>query len=196
MKTLSFIINIVIFITTLIIDIFLFRPEGKWDKNMGRYHFRFFTVQSNTLCAIGALLTALFCLRGPVPGWVVFIKYLGTASVTVTLLTVVFYLSRFIEGGLRALLQGANLYMHLLGPLFAIISYCFLEKQNRRFAYHLLGLIPVILYAGLYLYKVVILPEEKGWEDFYGFNKDGKWKISVSAMIAGTFVICILLWLL
>ena len=48
----------------------------------------------------------------------------------------------------------------------------------------------------LYLWKVVYCPEEKRWEDFYGFNKDGKWPVSYGIMIAGTLVICLLFYFL
>ena len=54
----------------------------------------------------------------------------------------------------------------------------------------LAGLLPVALYGPLYLYKILFAPPEKRWEDFYGFNKTGKWPVSFAAMLAGTFLIC------
>ena len=58
------------------------------------------------------------------------------------------------------------------------------------FSQSLWGLLPVVLYGPLYLYRILYAPEGKRWEDFYGFNKSGKWPISFAAMLAGTFLIC------
>ena len=54
----------------------------------------------------------------------------------------------------------------------------------------LLGLLPVLLYGLLYLNKVV---SRKEWDDFYGFNRDGKWPLSFAAMLIGTALLCLLL---
>ena len=42
--------------------------------------------------------------------------------------------------------------------------------------------------------KVVYAPEDERWEDFYGFNKGGKWPLAYAGMVAGTIVICVLFW--
>ena len=49
---------------------------------------------------------------------------------------------------------------------------------------------PVLLYGAVYLYKVVFTPEERRWEDFYGFNKGGKWPAAFITMMAGAFAVC------
>ena len=54
----------------------------------------------------------------------------------------------------------------------------------------LLGLLPVMVYGPWYLYKIQFAPENKRWDDFYGFNKGGKWPISFAMMLVGTFLIC------
>ena len=61
------------------------------------------------------------------------------------------------------------------------------------FSIALLGMLPVILYGFLYLYKVVFSPEDKRWDDFYGYNKGGKWPIAFALMMIGAFVVCMLL---
>ena len=79
----------------------------------------------------------------------------------------------------------------IIGPLLAIVSFCFGERlYPLPFPLALTGLAPVILYGSFYLYKVVLCPEEKRWDDFYGFNKQGKWPVAFAAMVAGTFAIC------
>lgn len=155
--------------------------------------FRYFTVLSNELCALSALAMAISQARGSVPQGVALLKYLGTASVTVTLLTVLFFLGPTI--GYRALLSGRDLYLHLIGPLLAIASFCLWEKQRMPLGTALLGLLPVILYGVVYLNKVVFVEEDKRWEDFYGFNKHGKWPVAFAAMLLGTLVVCLVFWL-
>ena len=43
---------------------------------------------------------------------------------------------------------------------------------------------------------VLRAPADKRWEDFYGFNKGGKWPISLALMLLGSFLICMALLLL
>jgi hypothetical protein len=92
------------------------------------------------------------------------------------------------------MLSGKDLYLHLCGPLLAIVSFCFMERWYAlSFFLSLLGILPVIIYGFVYLFEVVIL---KNWEDFYGYNKDGKWKLSMAAMFAGGFAVCMLIRIL
>ena len=183
------ILNAFIFTVTLyLVIIVLFRKDGKWSPGTGRLALRFFTVQSNILCACSALLMCLFPASLPV--WL--LKYIGTAAVMVTMLTVFLFLAPSIgKGGLKQLLSGSDLFMHLLTPLLALVSFCLLERRGLSFARALLGMIPVLLYGPWYLYKIKFAPEEKRWDDFYGFNKGGHWKVSFIMMMAGTFLICV-----
>ena len=191
---LSAVVNAAIFITTLALLVRLFRQEGRWQVRRGLSAFRFFTVLSNAFCALTALAMAVCQARGAVPPVVLTLKYLGTVSVTVTLVTVFVFLGP-TQGGYRELLKGDNLYMHLIGPLLAILSFGLLENVGMSLGTALLGLVPVALYGTLYLRKVVYAPEENRWEDFYGFNRNGKWPIAFAAMIAGTFIVCLAFWL-
>ena len=192
MKILSITINTILFLTTTLLVARLFYQDGKWQPERGIKAFRYFTVLSNVLCAVSALVMAISQASGSVSPGVVMFKYLGTLSVTVTLLTVLFFLGPTI--GYKVLLSGRDLYMHLIGPLMAIISFCFLEKHGLSFGTALLGLLPVILYGSVYLCKVVFSPEDRRWEDFYGFNKGGKWPMAFAAMMFGTMVVCMIFW--
>ena len=194
MRTASVIINLLIFSTTAALVVQCFRREGRWDPARGRAAFRYFTVLSNALCALAALAMAVCQIRGRVSPAVLMFKYLGTASLSVTLATVLAFLGPTM--GYRELLSGGNLYLHLLGPLLAIASFCFLEKDDMAFSSALAGLIPVALYGALYLYRVVFAPEGRRWDDFYGFNRGGRWPLAFAAMLAGTFGLCLLLWAL
>ena len=187
------ILNLLIFLITAALIFSLFRKDGQWTPDNARGAFRFFTVQSNTLCAVVSLITAVTALAGGIPQWAWTLKYIGTAAVTVTMLTVIFFLAPSIgKDWYDVLLKGAsNLFMHLLTPLMALVSFCLLEKRGMSFPQCLWGLLPVVLYGPLYLYKIAFAPEEKRWKDFYGFNKNGNWKISFAAMVFGTFLICL-----
>ena len=192
LRLLSILCNLMIFCSTLAIIIGFCCREGRWDREKCRTIFRYFTCQSNVLCAIAAGLMAVSQLFGTTPWIIWMLKYMGTVSVTVTLMTVLLFLGPTM-GGYKELMAGANLYLHLIGPILAIISFCFCEKGNMDIPTALWGLVPVMAYGLLYLYKVIYAPPEKRWEDFYGFNRGGKWPISYAAMITATVIICMVL---
>ena len=83
--------------------------------------------------------------------------------------------------------------MHLITPLLALFSLLCFENEGLSPWVIPLGLLPVLLYGWLYLQRVVIAG---AWPDFYGFNRDGKWKLSFSMMILGTIAVAVLLWAL
>ena len=43
--------------------------------------------------------------------------------------------------------------------------------------------------------KALVLPENQ-WEDFYGFNRNGHWLVSYIVMLAASFIISSILWIL
>ncbi len=175
--------NAAIFLLTAFLTARFFYRNAVWRLKNGIGAFKYFTVLSNVFCAAAALLMCL----APAREWVWTLKYVGTAAVTVTMLTVVFFLGSTL--GYRKLFTGTDLFMHLVTPLLAIVSFCLLERRGLRFSTALLGVLPVLLYGGLYLYKVLCAPPEKRWEDFYGFNRGGKWPISYAAMLLGAFAV-------
>ena len=197
MKTADVILNLLIFLVTLVLVVRFFRKDGKWVPERGRFAFRFYTCQSNVLCASASLLTAVFRLAGSLPEWAWLLKYIGTVAVTVTMLTVFFFLAPSIasigKNWVEILLTGSDIFMHLLTPLMALVSFCVFERRGMTFPQCLLGLLPVALYGPLYLYKILFAPAEKRWDDFYGFNRNGKWRIAFCAMLAGTLAICFVL---
>ena len=192
MNMIDAVINLLIFGITVFLIVRYTRESGKWDLERIRKTFRFYTCQSNALCAGAALLMALFRLAGNVPEWVWILKYIGTAAVTVTMLTVFLFLAPSVgKEWYGILLKGnSNLFMHLLTPLAALVSFCVLEKRGMTFPQSLWGMLPVVLYGPLYLYRILFARAEKRWDDFYGFNKAGKWRAAFAAMLAGTFAVC------
>ena len=183
------VLNAAIFLITLIIVVFIFfRKDHNWDMKRGRSALRFFTAQSNVLCAISALLMCIF----PQSQTIWLLKYAGTVAVTVTMLTVFLFLAPSVgKDWVSVLLKKSDLFMHLITPLLALISFCAFEKRGMSFGMALLGMLPVVIYGPWYLYKILYAPAEKRWDDFYGFNKGGKWLVSFAMMAVGTFLICI-----
>lgn len=189
-------LNFLIFLGTAISYLFCFRTEeGAWSAKAGLQALRYFTLLSNLFCALASLAAALASLSGGVPQWIWLAKYVGTAAVTVTLITVLVFLGPAL--GYKSQLGGFGLWLHLIGPLLAIVSFCFFERfYPLPLPLALTGLLPVVLYGLVYLYKVVLCPPEGRWEDFYGYNKDSKWPAAFAAMLLGGALVCLLLWLL
>ena len=184
---LDLIINAAIFGITFLLVVRLFRADGTWSIKHLRVALKFFTVLSNIFCAAAALLMCLFPRSHTV--WV--LKYVGTAAVMVTMLTVFLFLAPSLgKGGLAQLLQGSDLFMHLLTPLMALFSFCVLERRGLDFGTALLGILSVALYGPWYLYRIRFVPEDRRMEDFYGFNRNGNCAVSFAAMLTGTFLLC------
>ena len=148
---------------------------------------RYFTALSNILCAIAALAVVIARLCGHVPQAVLVLKYVSTCAVAVTLLTVLFFLGPMITG--------PDFWLHLVCPVLAIVSLLAWDQPSPGIGAVLLGALPVAAYALLYLYKVLYAPAEKRWDDFYGFNRGGRWPVSFAVMTAGALLVSWLLWL-
>ena len=179
------ILNIVLVAGSVVWDV---KRTDPWTRL-----FRYFTILSNILSAIASLIVVICALSGTLPFWAQLIKYAGTAAVTVTMLTVLLYLlpaSRDWKG----LLTRAELFLHLICPLFAIVSFLVFEKTSMPLWTIAVGAAPVPLYGVLYMKKVVYSPEETRWEDFYGFNRNGKWPVSFALMALGGVLIALALW--
>lgn len=156
--------------------------------------FRYFTTLSNVLCALASLvLVVLYIFGKALPFWALLLKYAGTAAVSVTMLTVFLFLGPTSHDW-KGQLTGPVFFLHLLCPLLAIVSFL-LEKTAMPAWIIPLGVLPVILYGFLYLYKVLRAPEERRWEDFYYLNRDGKWGLSFVLMVAAAAVISLVLWI-
>ena len=160
-----------------------------------KHMMRYFTTLPNLLCAFASLLVLLCRLFGTVPDWVLVLKHMGTVAVTITLLVVFLFLGP-VSKDFKGLLSGPSFFLHLFCPLLAIVSLLSWDSPKGGFGIVLLGALPALLYAGLYIQKVLLAPPAKRWEDFYGFNKGGKWPVSAVAVVGGGFIISLLYWLI
>lgn len=156
----------------------------------GSRFFRYFTTLSNMLCALSAMAVIVAWASGGLPEWVVILKYVGTCAVTVTMLTVLLLLGP-LSHEWKMLLSGGDLFLHLVNPLLAIESFVLFEKTATPAWVVALGVAPVVLYSALYLRNVVFA---RRWDDFYGFNVNGKWPASLCLMLTGAAVIAFALW--
>ena len=141
---------------------------------------RYFTVQSNLFCAAALLCAAVYGLFGRASAAAELWLFAGTVA-TVTLLTVLFFL--IPQYGVKALYTGPDLFLHLLCPAAALISFAFRPRIAAPSAFAAIGVLPVLAYAALYRRKVVVTEE---WNDFYGFNRGGRWKLSLAVMTVCT----------
>lgn len=173
----------------------------------------FFTNLSNIFVGIASAIMIPFNVKNlkngsnSFPKWLFILKFTATVSVTVTLLTVVFFLGpmNVIMGyGQSGELEiaryfnyfaGNAFYLHFLTPILAIASVIFFENcevpLSKKTA--LWGLLPTVLYSIVYFYEVVIVGwQNGGWYDFYGFTFGGNMKlaaVSIVAMYAATYLI-------
>lgn len=168
--------------------------------------FRYFTTDSNLLMALIAVIYAAFnvvCLVRPQtaePEWLHILKFVGTAAVSVTFVTVVIFLgpTAAMRSGMRGYLrmfEGNVFFLHFLCPVLAIISFALLERGARLTpAQNLWALIPTVVYSIVYLIMVVLIKHP--WPDFYGFTFGGRlWAVplSMAAMYLLTYGLATLL---
>lgn len=190
-RILSIVVNavIVLWMAYCMYRMFSYGLEG----NMGGSKwscFRYYTIDSNFLAAVSALVMLIDRIfSGQPKSFSTHLKYYGTCTVAVTFATVMAFLGPMM--GYNRMFTGDNLYMHLIGPVLCIISFCFLDKGPKLSRGHVFkSLIPTAIYGAVYFVMVMIT---KDWPDVYGFNAMGKWYISVVAMAAGAFVIAVIL---
>ena len=143
----------------------------------------FFTVDSNILLAVASLIlvvleTLIFLGKTKViPHWVYVFKYVATCATTLTLLTVIFYLSPLLGGNFWKLFLNNNLFFHLISPVLGLVSLILFEKESKfSWKVSLLSLIPMGLYSIFYItnvYTHLNHGEVDPKYDFYYFAANG-----------------------
>ncbi len=208
----SLVINILIFITTIIASIIMFTGF----KFMYGYEtvlestkigmFRFFTVDSNLFMGITALVFAtaeIKLLKGKtneISLKLYILKLMATTGVGLTFLIVFGYLGQIADGGIPSMIMNSNLFFHLLIPVISMINFAIFERTDKiKFRYAILGITPAALYAIYYLINVLIHIEDgrvSPLYDWYWFVQGGLWQIViVMPLILGiTYIISLTLW--
>ena len=139
----------------------------------GLNSLRYYTVLSNLLEGLAALLTVVFLaliLAGKVkelPLWLTLLRYAGVTSVSLTFLTVMVYLGPVF--GFNIMFNDANLYFHLLIPLLAIAEAVFLSGEKLRFTDSFVAALPTLLYGIWYVINNLVNGRE-GNDIYYLFH--------------------------
>ena len=153
--------------------------EGNLLTAAGLSSLKYFTVLSNLLAALAALVFVVSHLRAnrkagrragaAVPRWVEVLKYVAAAAVGLTFLVVLVFLGPLY--GYAAMFLGANLYLHLVFPMAAMLEVVFLASYKPSGRDNLLALLPVTVYAAYYVLNMVIngIGEWPATNDWYGF---------------------------
>ena len=173
-----------------------------YDENfdhMGIRTFCMFTVDSNILVALSMLLCIPYTVDGlrtgyyHLPDWIVVLMHVSVTAVSLTFLVSLFILSPV--KGFVLIFTGSRFFLHGVCPVLSIVTFCcFINSHLVRLKESPLALIPVFIYAIVYLVMVVFIGEEHGgWNDFYGFATRIPVWISLTAILPVTFGIATLL---
>ena len=208
----SVIINISIAVATLIVLIlgcagikFMKGYDSSVDA-IGVSMFRFFTVQSNMLMGVVALIFAIKeiqLLKGKItqiPMKHYIAKMAATTAVSLTFFVVFAYLGPISKGGTVSLLQNSNLFLHLITPVASILTFVLFEKTNTiKFKNTMYGLVPTVLYSIYYIINLSFHIENGKVSteyDWYWFVQNGIWTaVIVAPMMLGiTYIITLIMW--
>lgn len=206
MNVLSLVSNVIIFLSTAVSLIIFFTKGGEGNMKVKRTKcFVYFTVDSNILVSVAAAVLAVFNVLSLVKGggfeaplWSIVFKMVGTAAVALTFMVVVVMLAPNAKEGYFSLFTGTSFPMHFSTPVLAMLSFILFEAGTKlSYLTILLALIPTIIYAIVYFIMVIIVDKEKGgWDDFYGFNKGGKWYLISPVVIGMSALLAFLIILL
>ena len=169
---------------------------------------KYFTVDSNILMGIIAFIVAIDqrkVLKGTkseVSASTYILKLVGTVGVTLTMIITVFFLVPTTAAvyGPFAMFYNSNFLLHLLNPLFSIMTFVCFEKTNQiDFIYTFAGIIPMLIYAVYYVAAALSHTQNgmiaKGY-DWYGFFFAGTRSvvIVVPIIVLLTYGISAVLW--
>lgn len=194
----ALVLNILVVVCTaaVVVSYYFYSENPLVETGLDSY--KFFTTDSNILAAISSLVLIPFeiqILRGKrkeLPHAAVVLKYVSMTAVMLTFTTVMVLLLPQYDAGF--LLLGTAFYMHLAGPMAALVTFVFLETDSKiKLPETFLALIPSLLYGAVYLTEVIIIGEQNGgWSDFYTFNKGGFWYITMPIVLCVTYLIAVL----
>ena len=160
----------------------------------GLENLKYFTLQSNLLAGLAALLWIICFAKNADEKKmhsVEILKYAAAVSVGLTFITVMGFLGNLY--GYAMMLSGANLGFHLIVPVLALWEICGLCDTKFTKKDNLLAVLPMILYGIGYMLNCIIngIGEWPDMHDWYGFLQ---WGYPVGAAI---FAFLILLsWLI
>lgn len=143
---------------------------------------KFFTVQSNILGGITALIYIIYLIREnktqkPIPFAVRILRYIATIDLIITFLVVALFLGFIYEEGYFMLFVNANFFFHFAIPVINFISFAFFEDAPKmKTKQTLWGLLHVFLYSIFYMTIVLTHFHDGGvdiYYDWYAFAQLG-----------------------
>lgn len=174
--------------------------QGQVGEDMiGIGYFKPYTIDTNVLNGLVALIMAIYNIynlinnKDILPRFMVVLQLISTVGVTVTILTVVFFLAPMFyisNQNFMWLFMNDMFFFHFLNPILSIINFIVLDRRYKLNIKEVaLGMCTTIIYSFVYMYNVVIT---KNWTDFYNFTFNGNpymSVVSVVVMYLVTFVI-------
>ena len=200
------IISLLINIAIIVMEIISFTLKVDTFAPNQFYLFAFYTYDSNIILLISSItiiineIILLINKKELLNKYVIKFKYISTCLVTLTFLIVIFVLIPLegFDSLYLQLIEGNKVYLHLLCPIFAIISFLIFESSNEiKFKDTFIAIIPTIIYAVI----LIILNILKVIEGPYPFLKVYDQSILMSIMwvimiLLITYVICFMLFII
>ncbi len=168
--------------------------------------FKFFTVDSNILMGIMAIVFAKFEIdlinnkRTEIPRIIYMFKLAATVGVVLTFLVTACFLAVITKTGYFTLFKNSNLFFHFIIPVLSFISFtCFEKTKVLTFKDSFAGLIPMFIYAIYYTINVLSHLENGKVSvkyDWYWFLQGGIGSIIfvIPIMFLVTYAICYTTW--
>ena len=158
----------------------------------GAAALKFFTVDSNILMGITAVIAAVLKIKrkGELPRWALALYLVAAASVMLTFLVVALILAPFVPTGYFSLFLKYNFFFHFFVPVLGAVDFIFFEDGRRlRFRACFLALIPVVLYAIYYIVPLMVTAAPDGTvnaaRDWYMFFRLGTKMLVPVVLIVG-----------
>ncbi len=196
MQIIDLILNISIVVLAMISFLYYQLPSSN-KYYIGLSILRYFTMDSNILVALSSLVIIPYNIINIkkkslyLPPLLSLLKYVGTVSVMLTFLTVIIFLGP--TQGFDIMYVNVSLFMHLVTPILALLSFVLTEKNNLDERVTITSIIPMTIYGIIYTTNVVY---KNRWTDFYGFNINGNWRITFLIMLISTYLIGLLVYFL
>ena len=173
----------------------------------------FFTILSNVLIALVALICVPFNLIGifkgkTLPKGLYILKLIATTLIGITFFVATFFLSYLDNWDIAKQygnfqLNHVNFYYHLLVPAVSMLTFIFFDRAKKtKFPVNFLSLIPLSAYCGFYganYFLEFYLDPLTNKYDWYGFTEVNGLTgaiILLAILLVFAFVLSTLLWLL
>ena len=186
----SVILNVLIVLLTVIgtVLIMTIHPRMGTLQTNGLENFKYYTVLSNVLCGLAALIYLIFTYLKKDTSTLIPLKLGAVCSTTITFCVVAFFFGPLY--GWIQFYYYANLVFHLLEPVLAIAEFLYTSRKYIPFRYTVYSAVPTLIYGLGYGLNIMINGMGGPWpdsNDFYGFLHWG-WNIGTLILLSTTFI--------